>query len=158
ASIQDSRVPQAILDIYPKFSPNERRSALATLCSRPPYAVPLLDAVASGKVPNNHLTADLVTNLRNLNDSVLNKRIEQVWGIVRSSPEEKKKLIEDYKRLVQSSSDLGPLTSDLLPLGRAVFAKTCQQCHTLFGTGGKVGPDITGSQRANLDYVLSNIL
>ena len=24
--------------------------------------------------------------------------------------------------------------------GRAVFAKTCQQCHTLFGTGGKIGP------------------
>src|SRR5439155_555773 len=43
-------------------------------------------------------------------------------------------------------------------LGRAVFAKTCQQCHTLFGAGGKVGPDITGSQRANLDYLLSNVL
>ena len=43
-------------------------------------------------------------------------------------------------------------------LGRAVFAKTCQQCHTLFGTGGKVGPDLTGSNRANLDYLLSNIV
>ena len=43
-------------------------------------------------------------------------------------------------------------------LGRAIFAKTCQQCHTLFGTGGKVGPDITGSNRANLDYLLENIL
>jgi putative heme-binding domain-containing protein len=39
-----------------------------------------------------------------------------------------------------------------------VFAKTCQQCHTLFGEGGKVGPDLTGSNRANLEYVLSNIL
>ena len=25
-------------------------------------------------------------------------------------------------------------------LGRAVFARTCQQCHTLFDVGGKVGP------------------
>ena len=32
------------------------------------------------------------------------------------------------------------------------------QCHTLFGIGGKVGPDITGSNRANLDYLLENIL
>ncbi|MFV2070748.1 MAG: family 16 glycoside hydrolase, partial [Pirellulales bacterium] len=43
-------------------------------------------------------------------------------------------------------------------LGRALFAKTCQQCHTLFGTGGRVGPELTGSNRANLDYVLSNVI
>ena len=45
-----------------------------------------------------------------------------------------------------------------LSLGRALFAKTCAKCHTLFGVGGKVGPDITGSNRANLDYLLENIL
>jgi len=39
-----------------------------------------------------------------------------------------------------------------------VFAKTCMQCHALFGTGGKIGPDLTGSNRANLHYVLENVL
>ncbi len=43
-------------------------------------------------------------------------------------------------------------------LGRAVFAKTCAQCHTLFGAGGKIGPELTGSNRANLEYLLSNVL
>ncbi|MCA1686177.1 MAG: DUF1080 domain-containing protein, partial [Planctomycetia bacterium] len=43
-------------------------------------------------------------------------------------------------------------------LGRAVFARICQQCHTLFGTGGKIGPELTGSNRADLDYILSNVL
>jgi putative heme-binding domain-containing protein len=42
--------------------------------------------------------------------------------------------------------------------GKAVFLKTCAQCHTLYGEGGKVGPDLTGSNRANLDYALMNIL
>ena len=28
----------------------------------------------------------------------------------------------------------------------------------LFGEGGEVGPELTGSQRANLDYVLENVL
>src|SRR5438045_3410649 len=42
--------------------------------------------------------------------------------------------------------------------GRAVFAKTCQQCHTLFGEGGKVGPDLTGSNRGDLGYILENIV
>jgi putative heme-binding domain-containing protein len=42
--------------------------------------------------------------------------------------------------------------------GRAVFAKTCQQCHKLFGEGGTIGPDLTGSNRADLDYILSNVI
>jgi len=45
-----------------------------------------------------------------------------------------------------------------LMLGRAIYAKTCQTCHALYGIGGKVGPDITGSNRANLDYLLENVI
>jgi putative heme-binding domain-containing protein len=37
-------------------------------------------------------------------------------------------------------------------------SRTCQQCHTLFGVGANVGPDITGSNRADLDYLLTNIV
>ncbi|MDG2014389.1 MAG: c-type cytochrome, partial [Pirellulaceae bacterium] len=40
--------------------------------------------------------------------------------------------------------------------GRAVFEKTCAACHQLYGVGGKVGPDLTGSNRADLDYILLN--
>jgi putative membrane-bound dehydrogenase-like protein len=158
AAFDDDDTPNVLLRLYAQLTPSERRDALATLCSRPVYAITLLDAVAAGKVPTNHLTADLVTNLRNLNDEKLNKRIEQVWGIVRSSPDEKKRLIDDYKRLIQSAPQPPAPSPPSHELGRAVFAKTCQQCHALFGTGGKVGPDITGSQRANLDYLLSNVL
>ena len=39
-----------------------------------------------------------------------------------------------------------------------MFAKVCFQCHTLFGTGGKVGPDLTGSNRGDLDYILQNMV
>ncbi|MBW8885644.1 MAG: c-type cytochrome, partial [Planctomycetia bacterium] len=159
ASFDDENTPYALLQYYGLYTPELRRDTLATLCTRPAYAVALFDAMEAGGVPKNHLTADLVTNLRNLNDAALNKRIEQVWGIVRSSPADKKKLIDDYKRLLTQarSASEGP-GSDSAELGRAVFMKTCQQCHTLFGTGGKVGPDITGSQRANLDYLFSNIV
>ena len=34
----------------------------------------------------------------------------------------------------------------------------CGQCHKLFGEGQNVGPDLTGSNRANLDYLLDNVL
>lgn len=160
AAVDDARVPAAILAVYPELGLAQRRDALATLASRPTYAAALLDAVAGGKIPASHLTADLVASLRNLSDPVLQQRIAEVWGVVRSSPAEKAQLIEEYKRLLADPA-AWPENSDRqahLELGRAVFARTCQQCHTLFGTGGQVGPDITGAQRANLDYLLANIL
>jgi putative heme-binding domain-containing protein len=38
-----------------------------------------------------------------------------------------------------------------------MFQKTCAKCHTLFGSGGKVGPDITGANRSSMDYLLENV-
>jgi len=40
------------------------------------------------------------------------------------------------------------------PCSRAL----CQQCHSLFDVDGKVGPDLTGSNRGDLDYILQNIV
>ena len=42
--------------------------------------------------------------------------------------------------------------------GKAVFQKNCASCHTLFGEGRLVGPDLTGAQRTDLDYVLINVM
>lgn len=39
-----------------------------------------------------------------------------------------------------------------------VFAKTCASCHALFGEGGKIGPELTGSQRAKPEYILHKVL
>ena len=62
--------------------------------------------------------------------------------------------MEKYKKL---------LTADYLKKankshGRALYLKSCAACHRLFDDGGKIGPDITGAQRHNLDYLLENIL
>ena len=154
AAFDDPKAPAAILALYEKLSPTERRDALATLCSRVGYAKELLTAIDQKKVPSRDLTADLVTQLRNLSDEGLNKRIAEVWGIVRESPAERAQEIARFKSLLMSPAAVQPD----LELGRAMFAKTCQKCHTLFGAGAKIGPDITGSQRANLDYLLSNII
>jgi putative heme-binding domain-containing protein len=42
--------------------------------------------------------------------------------------------------------------------GHAIFNAICGQCHKLFGEGQSVGPDLTGSNRGNLDYLLDNVL
>jgi len=55
------------------------------------------------------------------------------------------------------------LTPDLLTTadkgaGRVVFETVCATCHTLYGQGGQIGPDLTGGGRANIDYLLENIV
>ena len=92
--------------------------------------------------------------LRNLKDNDVSKRINDLWGVVRDSPAERVKAIADYKKMLTTP----PQTPPDLAQGRHLFNKSCAQCHTLFGVGGKVGPDLTGSNRANLDYLLENIL
>ena len=45
------------------------------------------------------------------------------------------------------------------PAGRpGVFNRTCLSCHKFFDAGGDVGPELTGSDRANPDYILENVL
>src|SRR5690606_28044006 len=39
-----------------------------------------------------------------------------------------------------------------------IFAKTCASCHKLFGAGRNLGPDLTGSQRHSIDYLLENLV
>jgi putative membrane-bound dehydrogenase-like protein len=154
AAYDDPKTPGVILAALPSLNQEEKRDALNTLAARAAYAIALLDAVAAKKVPAADVTADIVRQMRNLRDTALNKRIGETWGTVRVTPAERVRLIAAYKKKLTAPTDR---PADVV-LGRALFAKTCQQCHTLFGVGGKVGPDITGSNRANLDYLLENIL
>jgi putative membrane-bound dehydrogenase-like protein len=154
AAFDDPRTPDVILAALPSLTQEERRDALNTLAARATYALALLDAVVAKKLAATDVSADIIRQMRNLGDPKVDKRIAETWGIVRSTPIERARLIADYRKKLTAP---WPTPADPV-LGRALFAKTCQQCHTLFGVGGKVGPDITGSNRANLDYLLENIL
>ncbi len=152
AAFDDAKTPSAILDLYPKLLDAEKREALNTLASRATFAKQLLVAVDQKTIPSRDLTADIVRQLRNLKDPDINAQVQKVWGLSRETEATKLAEIARYKNLIQTK------TAGNSSRGRAVFARTCQQCHTLFDTGGKVGPDITGSNRSDLDYLLQNII
>src|ERR1043166_5029243 len=154
AAYDDPKTPSAILDVYKSLNDVHKRDALNTLASRIAFAKPLLTAVSSESVSKKDLTAEIVRQLRSLNDSQLDEQIQKVWGTMRDTAADKKADIAKYRKIYSAG---GSQPGDA-SRGRALFAKTCQQCHTLFGTGGKVGPDLTGSNRGDLDYILQNIV
>jgi putative heme-binding domain-containing protein len=154
AAYDDPKTPAAILAVYNSLDGPERRDALNTLASRAGFAAPMLAAIAQGTIPRSALTAEIIRQLRNLKNAGIDAELQKVYGVIRESGADKQKEIERYKGIYRAG---GSQPGDA-PRGRAVFARICQQCHTLFEVGGKVGPDLTGSNRADLDYILQNII
>ena len=154
ASENDPKFGAKLVKSYRSFHALERPQVLAVLVTRPAWADALLGAIAEGKIPRDDVSAFHARQIRSLNDDELTKQLGQVWGELRDSPADKRDLILKLK------AELTPQTlgSADVSRGRALFVKTCSACHTLYGEGGRRGPDLTGSQRRNIDYLLENIV
>lgn len=153
AEYDDASTPGAIIGSYASLDPAEKKDALSTLASRPAFAKPLLDAVGAGKIPAHDVSADIVRLLRNLHEPSIDQEVTKVWGVLRDSPSDKLARMAELRKIVERSG-----SPPNLPHGRQLFTQTCSQCHTLYGSGGHVGPDITGSNRADLTYLLQHVV
>jgi putative heme-binding domain-containing protein len=154
ASYSDPATPALILGHYSSFTNSEKADAVATLASRPEYALALLDAMEKGRVPRRDLSAFTVRHLLTFNDKKLAERLTRIWGTIRPPSQEKTAALAMYKTMVPADA----LKKADRKHGRALFVRNCATCHTLFGEGGKIGPDLTGSQRANPEYLLTKLL
>jgi putative heme-binding domain-containing protein len=154
AAYSHADTPKRLLAVYPDLTAEEKQDAVATLASRKEYALALLDAVEAKAVPRGDVSAYAARQVFALGDAKTTDRLRQVWGDVRDTNPQKQQQMAKYKAQLTPAA----LKAANLPNGRLVFAKTCQQCHKLYGEGGTIGPDLTGSNRGDLDYLLSNII
>ena len=153
ALFDDPGIGKTLALSYRKFATDTRPAVLDTLVSRPAFARALLAEMKAGRIARADLTAFHARQIRAFNDEALNAQLKEAWGELRESADDKKKLIADLKAKLTPAT----LGSAKLSSGRLLFTAVCSACHTLYGSGGKVGPDLTGSGRANLDYLLENI-
>lgn len=147
-------IAAALLERYPSLSAAERQEALATLASRQTFAAGLLGAIEAGQVSSRDLPAYLARQIRALDDPALTARLTKAWGQLRPATGDKAAELSRYKSLLTSTGARGGDRA----AGRAVFDQACASCHRLFDAGQAIGPELTGSQRANLDYVLENLV
>ena len=153
ALFDDPAIGVKLARAYRRFAPASRPAILDTLVTRPAFAHALLDQIGDARIPRYEVTAFHARQIRAFNDPALTQKLTDTWGELRDSAADKTKLIADLKAKLTPAA----LARADLAQGR-VLAATCTACHTLYGEGGKIGPDLTGSGRANLDYLLENII
>ena len=154
ASFENDDVPKQLLAIYPKLGDAEKADAVQTLAARSTWALALLDAIDNKRIPRSDVSVFVARQMQGLKDKRVGERLTKVWGQIQPASKEKAELMIRYKKLLTPES----LKHADLSRGRLVFSKNCASCHRLYDDGGDIGPALTGSQRANLDYVLENVL
>ncbi len=136
------------------FKDGNRSLAIDTIASRESYALDLISAIENGRIDARELTAGQVRQLLALGNEQIRSVLEARWGVVQETPEARLAAIEKWKtQLTPQYLSQGDLAN-----GAELFKKSCATCHKLYGEGKAIAPDLTGSNRGNLEYLLMNIV
>jgi putative membrane-bound dehydrogenase-like protein len=154
AAYDDPSIPKQLTGSWPERSQEQQAATVATLTSRASYAKVLLEAVKAGKVPAAAISPFQARQIRNLGDEAVTKLLTEAWGEIRDTPEAKKAEFAKWEAVLKPEA----LAKADKSKGRMMFTAVCSACHKMYGQGGAIGPELTGSDRRNLKYLLENIL
>lgn len=154
SKFNDPSIGKQIVSRYRNFRGPFRPQIMSILVSRKVFAEVVLHAIQEGKIPRTDLSAFQVRQIHSFNDSELSDLASEAWGEVRDTSADKQHLIDALKQSLTTDQ----LSHANLPNGRRLFVQHCKNCHRLYGEGESVGPDLTGSNRNDLDYLLTNIV
>ncbi|MEC8799534.1 MAG: c-type cytochrome, partial [Planctomycetota bacterium] len=156
AKSDDPAVARSMIRRYPQFHPQDRPLVLETLVTRPEFAHELLARLGPGKdqIPSTDLSAFHARQIQALNVPELDRKLSLAWGEVRETSKERREEMARWRNILKDDT----IDQADLKAGEKVFQKNCSNCHRLYGKGDSVGPNLTGAQRGDLDYLLTNIL
>jgi putative heme-binding domain-containing protein len=119
--------------------------------SRLAWAKRLVDEVEKKSILSTDISSEILQRLDLYGDSRLSAAIARIWGQTRATPEELQVEMARVGKVVRSG--LGDKAS-----GKKIFNESCAKCHKLFNEGKEIGPDLTGYERSNLDFMLLSII
>ncbi len=150
AAYDDEDLAAQLLEQYPDASPDEKQAIILTLASRPQYGRMLVDAFVKGDVARQDIPGYVARQLRR----VAGSGFVEVWGPIDQMPGNREAVYGRYRALLTQDR----IRTANVMRGHQVFQQRCGVCHRMYGEGGEIGPDITGSNRTSIDYLLSNLL
>jgi putative membrane-bound dehydrogenase-like protein len=150
ASFDAPQIAPTLIKRYATLSAAEKAEVVLTLSTRRSNASALVAELKNNTIPKTDVTASDARQLYR----VLGPSFVEFWGPITQLASDKQAEMAKYKAMLTDAE----LAKANTGKGRAIYERTCMACHKLYGAGGIIGPELTGSNRADLDYILSQIL
>jgi putative heme-binding domain-containing protein len=152
ANYDDPAIAALVLKTYGSLSDDLLAAAQGLLVSRRAWAMQFLQAVDEHAVDPRTIPREIVDRLLILDDSQIKEKTIRHFGEIKpASSAELQAWVSRLAGYVHS----GP---GIPKPGRQIFLDQCARCHTLYGKGGKVGPDLTTYRRDDLESMLRHIV
>jgi putative membrane-bound dehydrogenase-like protein len=151
-SFDAPQTPAALLDLYAKASASTRARIQNVLVSRPTSSLALLQAIDSGRIPPKDVPLDTLRRMAAHKQDAIDKLLAKLWGRIAPEPAGEK-----IARIRNLAARLKEAPGDVVK-GKELFKTTCATCHTLFNDGGKTGPELTGFDRKNTQFLLTHVI
>jgi putative membrane-bound dehydrogenase-like protein len=151
-------VGSALVVSYPRFDATVRAQARTVLASRRTWSRELVLAAERGTVPAQDISPDLLRQMLRHNDAALTAAIEKRWGKLQAqTTAEKASTVNQLKLVLNPSGTTLRFKGDITE-GKKLFTQLCASCHQLFREGQTIGPELTGADRKNTEWLLTQIV
>jgi putative membrane-bound dehydrogenase-like protein len=147
---RDPKTGAALVQHLPKLTPAARRYEIASLVRRTEWSSALLDSIEAGQLPTSELATEQWAELKNNPDSKIAKRAQGLAGTRGAVTADRAAVVQ---KLLPAAGKPGDSHR-----GKEVFDVNCAVCHAFNGTGGKVGPNLTGIGSREPKEILIDIL
>jgi putative heme-binding domain-containing protein len=151
-SYADPTIGAQVLGLYRELPEQVREVAQSLLASRKPWAESFAAAIDNGSVDAKTISEATARRLLLYDSPHIAQICKRHFGELSGpSPEELRTRIEKFSDVIRLAKG-NPYT------GKQLYGQMCGKCHTLFGQGGKIGPDLTTYKRDDLRGMLLNVV
>ncbi|MEI6234984.1 MAG: PVC-type heme-binding CxxCH protein [Planctomycetota bacterium] len=152
----DTSIPGELLKAYTTQTSDMKVSIQLLLASRDAWAIRLLQDVDKGALDRGALSRETLDKLRQHDDASVIALTEKLYGKPRTGVAA---VITDEAKAAIATVSAKLKTGGGNPLkGYEIFKQRCAVCHTIYGSGGRVGPDLTSTKRDDTDTMLLSIV
>jgi putative heme-binding domain-containing protein len=154
ASLPHPDNAKVLLGVFASLAPAQQSEVVNALATSAENARALVTAVGQKTVPRQLLSPFLLRQMQALKNPELDQLMKDTLGDLNAPKANLAEQTAKYRAILTPEALAGADAA----AGKLVYAATCGACHKLFGEGQNVGPDITGSNRTDLNYLLENVL
>jgi putative membrane-bound dehydrogenase-like protein len=154
ASLPHPDNSKVLISVFASLAPAQQSEVVNALATSAENARALVTAVGQKTVPRQLLSPFLLRQMQALKNPELDQLMKDTLGDLNAPKANLAKQTAKYRTILTPEALAGADAT----AGKLVYAATCGACHKLFGEGQNVGPDITGSNRTDLNYLLENVL